>query len=202
MDMTARQPITARRFLVWVGAGVVGLFLSVLIHEIGHLIAGNIFYRDQISGFQIFPDVSQDAVTDWQQAGTIAAGPLMTSALTIGLYFLQRERINPLTYMIGFTASIRAFAGIDGILDLMGGVPIEDATSDEVAVAGLLGLSPYVTVGLSLTVLFVMWFLYLRLIARRQGGRMLGVVLAGMVTAAVAIFLFAAVLQTLAGITL
>lgn len=108
-------------------------------------------------------------MTNWQQAGTIAAGPLMTYALTIGLYFLQRERINPLTYMIGFTASIRAFAGIDGILDLMGGMPIEDATSDEVAVAALLGLSPYVTVGLSLTVLFVMWFLYLRLIARRQG---------------------------------
>lgn len=174
-----------RLALKWFGTSVIAVPLSVLLHELGHLVAYLAFgfegvalhyssathalertfwqhvYRGNLSAAALL-------LPPWKVGLATAAGILVTCAVTLLCCLIAvKKNPHPLLVALGIFSSLRFISGIPVMLSWFLGKPVRGGT-DEAHLAVLTGIPVVFLVFAGLLFLLVTWTWFIRSIPKNQ----------------------------------
>jgi len=203
-----RMTSTWRLAVTWIGASVIAVPLSVLLHELGHFLAYWIFgfqgvalhyasstHTVEKTLWQLIYSGNLEAAAAllplWKVGLATTAGILTSYVVTIGCcVFAARKSPHPLVIALGIFSPVRFLSGIPTIVWILQGKRITAGT-DEAHLAVLTGIPLLLLNFAGLLVLVLAWIWLLRRIPKDHRWISVGSLVLGL---AFGIFLYFGVL--------
>lgn len=170
----------AAPWLPWIGTAAVAAPLTIVLHELGHLLAAHAFGFPEVAlHYGSVSDGAKEAGFPlWQQGVKSAAGPLVSLGIVLACCY-GAVRVGPRPWAVApaFAAGVRSI--LIGVAYLVARVrqPGARGNFDEMNAARSLGLAPEFVVAANVLLLLAAWSFLVRRIPRdRRAGAIAGTV--------------------------
>lgn len=175
---------TVRGWLLWAAIAAVGVPVTIILHELGHLVSASAFgFPDVMLHYGSVSDgAAQGDFPAWQEGVTAAAGPLVTVGIVLGCCYLAvRLGPRPWTVAPAFAAGVRSILiGIAYVIARVRHGSVE-GNFDELNAARQLGLSTDLFVGANMLVLAGAWAFLIHRVPHGRRMSTFGAILVGIV---------------------